>query len=827
MWASLRRLRLTTMRWAVGGFCTIIGALMLIVPHQFIAPTLAFVRPILPWSGIAVLMAGAGLLLAAMLRLRRSLLALAHGACGALLLLFAIPLLRAGSLAGGPIYLSLGLGTILSGLLALDERQQPADESGDFFALVMGVCASSVGGIMLAIPGQFVSSIYDGIRPGLWLFGWVYLLGGLVLSFIQFAPPRQLWRFWLPHAVIGIAFLCYMMLVSFPTGGITGIIFYGGFGLLLLLLPWVGTALARLDVSLLRVRLSLTLVVAVAIPLTVVVALITAQQEPLVLAQTRASRELLASSVAHGITDYMRLHHNAVVALAGEPGLLARSPAAQQARLEQVLAAYPDFFACGTFAADGRGLARSDGRLPDSDAGVLAFPELRGEEAAFELRRTATGKPLAVFAAPVFEEGSFAGVVSCGLGTDHISTALDQLPSIGNRNVYLVDTAGRVIVSMGARIPAFADLTDQPPVQALRGATEPGTVRFGPLEEEMMAGYAPLAEFGWGVVVERPLADDLRGVRSARELAFGLLILAISLAAFAGIFVANRFIAPLNALASAVTRFAAGDAGAPLPHQSVNEVARVSAAFDQMRRELSIAAAAREEAISQRDSFFSVAAHELKTPLTALLGQAQLLQRRARRDGITDERNRRSIDVIAAQAERLSRLINDLLDISRLQQGHLTLARERMDFVALVNEVVDEIYPTVEHQSISYANLAAEPLMIYGDPLRLEQVLHNLINNALKYSGKGDEVSIRVERDGPWAKVQVSDTGIGIPADALPRLFERHYRAPNVVAGQISGMGVGLYIVREIVAMHGGKVEAQSVEGEGSTFSVMLPLADS
>jgi signal transduction histidine kinase len=328
------------------------------------------------------------------------------------------------------------------------------------------------------------------------------------------------------------------------------------------------------------------------------------------------------------------------------------------------------------------------------------------------------------------------------------------------------------------------------------------------------------------VVIERPVADDLGGVRGARELAFGLLILAITLAAIAGILVANFFIAPLNALASAATRFAGGDAAAPLPHQSVSEVARVSAAFDQMRRELSAAAAAREDAINQRDSFFSVAAHELKTPLTALLGQAQLLQRRARRDGALDERNRRSIDVVVAQAERLSALVGDLLDISRIQQGRLTLAQEPTDLAALVRRVVDEVRPTAEGRRISDAGPAAEPLLISGDPLRLEQVLHNLISNALKYSGAGDEVAIRAERDGAWARVSVSDTGIGIPAEALPHLFERHYRAPNVTSGLIGGMGVGLYVVREIVTMHGGRVEAQSVEGEGSIFTVWLPLAE-
>jgi signal transduction histidine kinase len=456
------------------------------------------------------------------------------------------------------------------------------------------------------------------------------------------------------------------------------------------------------------------------------------------------------------------------------------------------------------------------------------FEDLRrGGQTSLELRRSSnTGRPVVAFGAPIVVGGGFAGAVSCGLETTRISQAIDELQTAGSRKVYLVDAAGQAIASMGDVVPAFTDLADQPPVQTLREARGPGAIRFGPPERELVAGYAPIAELGWGVVVERSIADDLASVRGARELAFGLLILAISLAALAGILVANFFIAPLNALASAVARFAAGDAAAPLPHQSVSEVARVSAAFDQMRRELMAAAAAREDAISQRDSFFSVAAHELKTPLTALLGQAQLLQRRVRREGALDERSRRSIDVVVAQAERLSLLVSDLLDISRLQQGRLTLAQDQVDLGALVGRVADEVRPTVERQSISYGAPAGAPLIIDGDPIRLEQVLHNLISNALKYSRDGDEVVVQVERDGPWARVRVSDRGIGIPAEALPHLFERFYRAPNATSQQIGGMGVGLFVVREIVAMHGGSVEAQSAEGEGSVFTVTLPLAE-
>ena len=116
-------------------------------------------------------------------------------------------------------------------------------------------------------------------------------------------------------------------------------------------------------------------------------------------------------------------------------------------------------------------------------------------------------------------------------------------------------------------------------------------------------------------------------------------------------------------------------------------------------------------------------------------------------------------------------------------------------------------------------------ILVNADPLRLEQVVHNLVNNAVKYSPTGGGVTVRVERQAELALLSVSDEGLGIPAGALPQLFQRFYRADNVTAHHISGMGIGLYVVREIVTRHGGTVEVTSTEGAGSTFRVSLPLA--
>jgi PAS domain S-box-containing protein len=233
-----------------------------------------------------------------------------------------------------------------------------------------------------------------------------------------------------------------------------------------------------------------------------------------------------------------------------------------------------------------------------------------------------------------------------------------------------------------------------------------------------------------------------------------------------------------------------------------------------------------QEAVRLRDIFFSVAAHELKTPLTSLLGQAQLLQRRGQREGTLSERDSRTVGVVAEQAARLNKMVAALLDVSRLEQGKLSIERASLDLGALITRVVDELRPTLTHHTIEYTAPDTR-LPLEGDELRLEQVLQNLLGNAIKYSPDGGPVAVRVERCGTFARLSIRDQGIGIPPDALSQLFGRFYRADNVDDRQFAGLGIGLYVVREIVEMHGGTVSVESREGQGSIFTITLPLSGS
>lgn len=232
-----------------------------------------------------------------------------------------------------------------------------------------------------------------------------------------------------------------------------------------------------------------------------------------------------------------------------------------------------------------------------------------------------------------------------------------------------------------------------------------------------------------------------------------------------------------------------------------------------------------EVALRTRDEFLSIAAHELKTPLTTLMGNIDLIQRRARRDGGLSERDTRAIGVATQQARRLKQMIDSLLDLSRLELGQLSIEPTPLDLGRMAQRVVDEVRPGLLHHSVS-CRTPETAVMIAGDEVRLEQVLQNLLQNAVRYSPNGGKIEVIVAVD-EWAaltSLQVRDHGIGIAADALNQLFKRFYRVPDTAIEHIHGVGIGLYVVKEIVTLHGGTVDVASEAGVGSTFTVNLPL---
>lgn len=228
-------------------------------------------------------------------------------------------------------------------------------------------------------------------------------------------------------------------------------------------------------------------------------------------------------------------------------------------------------------------------------------------------------------------------------------------------------------------------------------------------------------------------------------------------------------------------------------------------------------------ATNMREKFISIASHEIRSPLAAVSGNAQLLQRRVPPGAVMSQGDWQRLQIIEEQVDRCTYLLNDLLAVSTLQRGKVSLKQTTLDLAALVQEFVEKLQPTLGQRKIEVVGGDIQLLLI-GDPLRIEQVLRNLLDNAIKYSPVDRPVRVELQQQGRDAVISVADEGIGIPSEALPHLFEVFYRAKNAQRQHIAGTGLGLFIVREIVALHAGTVQVSSREGEGSIFTVRLPL---
>lgn len=230
-----------------------------------------------------------------------------------------------------------------------------------------------------------------------------------------------------------------------------------------------------------------------------------------------------------------------------------------------------------------------------------------------------------------------------------------------------------------------------------------------------------------------------------------------------------------------------------------------------------------EVMLQLRDEFLMTTAHELRTPITTLLGYTELLKRRLDQGNLSVERMERPIQAVIEQALRLDRLTNTLLDMSWLEQGHVAITRRDVDLRDVLRRVIDSFTLLAEYHQL-HLILPSSPLIVVGDELRIEQIFYNLLHNAVKYSPNRGAITIELCAEEQQALMRIIDRGIGIRSEDLPFLFDRFYRASNASTQQISGLGVGLYIVKELVTLHNGTIDVQSVPEQGTTFSVRLPL---
>jgi two-component system OmpR family sensor kinase len=399
---------------------------------------------------------------------------------------------------------------------------------------------------------------------------------------------------------------------------------------------------------------------------------------------------------------------------------------------------------------------------------------------------------------------------------DPLSDDVDQLTADG---VFLIvrDARGRVL-DQTTSFSTYEETSDDVWKRALAsGNPAGGTAELTSEDSDYVYAVPVSPPAGPARVVEAGKSYD--SVEDALEAFTTVLVvgglLAFLLSVGGAYLLARAALSPVEAVVSSAREMTEGDLSRRLPvSHPKDEIGRLTTTINALLARLEVAFARREQALSRQRRFAADASHELRTPLTSISGYAQMLEEWGLRDPQTA---REGVAAIRRESERMQRLVEALLALTRGDEG-APLEIEDHDLAVVAEEAAQTA--AVEKMVVEY--LPAKQLVNASfDRDRIRQVTSILLDNAVKYTAEGGKVTVRVRETNGWAELEVSDTGVGIPEDQLPLIFERFYRAdPSRTAG---GAGLGLSIARQIAEAHGGTIEVESTPGEGSKFTLLLP----
>jgi signal transduction histidine kinase len=326
-------------------------------------------------------------------------------------------------------------------------------------------------------------------------------------------------------------------------------------------------------------------------------------------------------------------------------------------------------------------------------------------------------------------------------------------------------------------------------------------------------------------VIAMVWVPPLTGLRRFAEavgtpLVFGVLLLLVGGTAIAALVIFRPAQARLRAVEDAARRFGEGDLTARAPALGGDEVTAVAEAFNRMATDLAARQAQLVEADRARRQLLADVSHELMTPLTAIRGYAETLALPQFVPESTE--GQRAVKVIQEEGERIERLVKDLLDLARFEAGGISLEQDNVDVDEIFERASERHAQAAQDKGVEIVVDPHDDIRMVGDPHRLEQAVQNLTANALRHTPPGGIVRLGASRGDGKVKITVSDSGVGIPSQHLPHVFDRFYKADQS-RSQSGGSGLGLSIVKAIVERHGGTVAVRSTQGVETTFEIVLP----
>lgn len=413
-----------------------------------------------------------------------------------------------------------------------------------------------------------------------------------------------------------------------------------------------------------------------------------------------------------------------------------------------------------------------------------------------------------------------------GLVTDPVyyvrPGALEEALAVATRfvngTVWIVDRDGLVLASSGREDPKSVRLNTSEVSEVLNGNEVAKIGKVAGFFQPMLVVTVPIVfqkQVIGAVLIYTPLADIRSTIHAVRTLMVYAGVVAVILSAVVSYYFSHSLAKPLHNMNLAASEMARGRFDQRVPvggHDEIKELAET----------LNLLACELEKSEQKQRQFIADVSHELKTPLTSIQGFVEGILDKV----ITSEEDvTRYLTIVVDEVNRLARLVNDLLEMSRLDSGEYRLLLEPVSLPRLITTTVDKVLPQIRQQGIDInVDAPKKGFVVMGDRDRIQQILLNLLYNAIKHTPQGGEISVNLTRVDEFARTSIHNTGDGIPETELPLIWDRFYKVDKSRARSKGGIGLGLSIVKQLVELQSGKVEAISERGKGATFSFYLPL---
>jgi signal transduction histidine kinase/ActR/RegA family two-component response regulator len=550
----------------------------------------------------------------------------------------------------------------------------------------------------------------------------------------------------------------------------------------------------------------------------------------------------LARSVANAVNSELGSVISVLEALATTPTLDRGDLAGFRERADRIMAGRHEWAAIGLAASTGTKLV--DTRFSQGTA-LSRLAEKDSFDWVVQNRRPAVGSLtqhwqnewLFAVRVPVVRGGGVRYVVTALIRPEQIRTVLTRQGVPDDWVISIIDATGRRVARSRAHeqnVGGYLSETAQRVVD--RGAMEGAGVSYSLEGERIFTPYSRVAGAGWIAVLGLPTAVVDAAVYRSLAIYGGGVLLSIAIGAAGAMWVGRSIARPIGDLRAAAE--ALGRRQTPNPPQTaIEEIREVGVALKTAADELARGEAEREELLRKerlaretaeaadraKDEFMAVLSHELRTPLNAVFGWARWLQSGQLND---PSMVARATDAIARNAHVQVQLVDDLLDLARITSGKMRLDVSPLDLRTVLHGALEAVRPAADAKTIAIeTSSGADPCVVAGDSARLQQVVWNLLMNAVKFTPNGGRVRLELRRASSHVQIVVSDTGQGIAPTVLPYVFERFRQGDSSSTRTNGGLGLGLALVKHLVELHGGAVAAQSPgEGHGTTVVVTLPI---